>query len=77
MVVHPASGAAEAPQATDGASLKEAARAAAARTERRMILAALEATGHNVTRAAERLGLSRRGLQLKIKELGLGSASDP
>ena len=31
----------------------------------------VEATDHNVTRTAERLGLSRRGLQLKMKELGL------
>ena len=35
-----------------------------------MIRAALEVTEGNVTRAAERLGLSRRGLQLKLKELG-------
>jgi DNA-binding NtrC family response regulator len=51
--------------------LKSASRAAAAETERRMIRAALELTGGNVTRAAERLGLSRRGLQLKMKELHL------
>ncbi len=51
--------------------LKDAARAAAAETERRLIRAALRATQDNVTRAAERLGLSRRGLQLKIKEYGL------
>ena len=56
---------------SSGSSLKDAARAAAAETERRMILAALDATGENVTRAAEQLGLSRRGLQLKMKELGL------
>jgi DNA-binding NtrC family response regulator len=51
--------------------LKEAARAAAAGAERRLIRAALAATRGNVTRAAERLGLSRRGLQLKMKSLGL------
>jgi two-component system response regulator AtoC len=51
--------------------LKEAARAAAAQTERCMILAALELTGGNITHAAARLGLSRRGLQLKMKELDL------
>jgi nitrogen regulation protein NR(I) len=39
--------------------------------ERELIAKALEETGGNVTRAAERLGLSRKGLQLKIKELGL------
>ena len=55
----------------EGASLKDAARAAAADTERRMIQAALDDTGGNVTQAAERLGLSRRGLQIKMKELGL------
>jgi DNA-binding NtrC family response regulator len=52
-------------------SLKEVARAAAAEAERRMIRAALEATAGNVTHAADRLGLSRRGLQLKMKDLGL------
>jgi len=51
--------------------LKGAARAAAAEAERKMIRAALEQTDGNVTRAAETLGLSRRGLQLKMKELGL------
>jgi DNA-binding NtrC family response regulator len=51
--------------------LKSAARQAAAREERRLISEALEATGGNVTRAAEKLGLSRRGLQIKMKELGL------
>jgi DNA-binding NtrC family response regulator len=57
---------------SDGdSSLKEAARAAAAQTERRMILAALELTDGNITHAAARLGLSRRGLQLKMKELDL------
>jgi len=53
------------------ASLKDASRAAAAETERRMIRAALEATDSNITHSAQRLGLSRRGLQLKMKELGL------
>ena len=51
--------------------LKTAARAAASRTERRLIEEALVATSDNVTRAAERLGLSRRGLQIKMRELGL------
>jgi DNA-binding NtrC family response regulator len=55
----------------EGASLKDAARAAAAETERRMIQAALDETGGNVTQAAEQLGLSRRGLQIKMKELEL------
>jgi DNA-binding NtrC family response regulator len=55
----------------DPSSLKDAVRAAAARTERRMILAALDMTDGNITHAAARLGLSRRGLQLKMKELDL------
>jgi DNA-binding NtrC family response regulator len=61
----------EATRPVKHASLKDASRAAAAETERRMIRAALEATDSNITHAAERLGLSRRGLQLKMKELGL------
>jgi len=59
--------------AAAGGDLKTAARAAAAATERRMIAEALKTTEGNVTRAAEQLGLSRRGLQLKMKELGLRS----
>ncbi len=39
--------------------------------ERDLIEKALESTSGNVTRTAEKLGLSRKGLQLKIKELGL------
>jgi DNA-binding NtrC family response regulator len=58
----------------DGKDLKSVSRAAAARAERKLIREALEATGGNVTHAAERLGLSRRGLQLKMKELGLRQA---
>jgi len=53
------------------ASLKEAVRAETERVERELILRALEETGWNVTSAARQLGISRRGLQLKMKELGL------
>jgi len=53
--------------------IKSAARAAAAAAERRLIRAAMESTNGNVTQAAARLGLSRRGLQLKLKEFGLRS----
>jgi DNA-binding NtrC family response regulator len=63
-------GLADAPPPSDG-SLRSASRSAAAVVERRMIRAALELTRGNVTHAAERLGLSRRGLQNKMKELGL------
>lgn len=58
-------------EAGEESSLKQAVRAAAAQTERRMILAALDLTAGNITHAAARLGLSRRGLQLKMKELDL------
>ncbi|MGE4233410.1 MAG: sigma-54-dependent transcriptional regulator [Bacteriovoracia bacterium] len=39
--------------------------------EREIIEYALEANDRNITRTAQRLGLSRKGLQLKLKELGL------
>jgi len=64
-------GLADAPAGGAGGPLHSASRSAAAVVERRMIRAALELTGGNVTHAAERLGLSRRGLQNKMKELGL------
>jgi DNA-binding NtrC family response regulator len=54
-----------------GASLRERIRRETRRIERDAIVEALDATHGNVTRAAEILGLSRRGLQLKLKELGI------
>jgi DNA-binding NtrC family response regulator len=59
------------PAPTGSRDLKSTARAAAAQAERRLITETLDETGGNVTRAAERLNLSRRGLQIKMKELGL------
>jgi transcriptional regulator with PAS, ATPase and Fis domain len=44
-----------------------------AELEKRQILAVLSEMKDNRTRAAQRLGISRRTLQRKIKELGLGS----
>jgi DNA-binding NtrC family response regulator len=49
--------------------LRERIRAATQRIERDAILEALRLTDGNVTKAARKLGLSRRGLQLKLKEL--------
>jgi two-component system response regulator HydG len=49
---------------TPGRSLKE--------VEKEMILRTLEETGGNRTHAAMILGISRRTLQLKLKEYGLG-----
>src|SRR3954466_2150361 len=55
--------------ATDG--LKEQVKAAMSRLERELIVKALDQTSSNVTHAARLLKISRKGLQLKMKELGL------
>src|SRR6185369_11116138 len=52
-------------------SLKEAVRAETARVERELIVKALEETGNNVTQAARLLKISRKSLQMKMKEFGL------
>jgi DNA-binding NtrC family response regulator len=57
--------------APSGASMKEIVRQAQAELERELIARALEETGGNVTRAAKRLQISRKSLQVKMKELGL------
>jgi len=57
------------PSHSDG--LKEQVKAAMSRLERELIVKALEQTGGNVTHAARLLKISRKGLQLKMKELGL------
>ena len=41
------------------------------RVEREAILSALDTTDGNVTHAAKRLGISRRGLQLKMRDLDI------
>jgi DNA-binding NtrC family response regulator len=51
--------------------LKDAVRIATERLEREMIERALHETGGNVTRAARMLEISRKSLQIKMKELGL------
>ena len=53
--------------ATEGATLEEKI----AVLERREISAALAATGHNKSQAAQRLGLSRQGLLNKMDRYGL------
>ena len=50
---------------------KETVRRKTQETERNLIERALDETDGNVTRTAEKLGLSRKGLQLKMKELGI------
>lgn len=57
---------------TGGTSLKERVRDATRLIERKAIIEALEATAFNVTQAARNLNISRKGLQLKMKELGIG-----
>jgi two-component system response regulator AtoC len=57
------------PPPSDG--LKEQVKAAMSRLERELIVRALEQTRGNVTHAARLLKISRKGLQLKMKELGL------
>lgn len=51
--------------------LKEQVREATARLERELIVRALAQTGGNVTQAARLLKISRKSLQIKMKELGL------
>jgi nitrogen regulation protein NR(I) len=62
--------------APSGASMKEIVRHAQAELEKELIARALEETGGNVTRAAKRLQISRKSLQVKMKELGLRGATD-
>jgi two-component system response regulator AtoC len=62
--------------APSGASMKEIVRHAQAELERELITRALEETSGNVTRAAKRLQISRKSLQIKMKELGLRGTED-
>ena len=59
----------EAPPAAE--SLKELVRRETERVEREVIRQALDETSGNVTQAARRLQISRKSLQMKMKELGL------
>lgn len=54
-----------------GGSLKEQVKEATRRIEKKAIEEALQETSQNVTQAARKLNISRKGLQLKMKELGL------
>src|SRR5262249_13705032 len=60
-----------APSSEGGDGLKEQVKAAMSRLERELIIHALKQTQHNVTHAARLLKISRKGLQLKMKELNL------
>ena len=61
----------EASARSSGGSLKEIVRAETARVERELIVKALDETGGNVTQAARLLKISRKSLQMKMKEFGL------
>jgi DNA-binding NtrC family response regulator len=60
-----------APSDAPSDGLKEQVKAAMSRLERDLIVRALHQTQGNVTHAARLLKISRKGLQLKMKELGL------
>jgi two-component system response regulator AtoC len=64
------------PLASLGLDLKEAVRAGSRLVEEALITEALEQTQGNVTRSARLLGISRRSLQSKMKELGLRTLPD-
>jgi DNA-binding NtrC family response regulator len=55
--------------------LKEHVRVAMSRLEKELVSRALQQTNGNVTHAARLLKISRKGLQLKMKELGLREGS--
>jgi two-component system response regulator AtoC len=61
----------ESPTSADGDGLKEQVKAAMNRLERDLIIRALKQTQNNITHAARLLKISRKGLQLKMKELNL------
>ena len=63
------------PLATGEGGLKEQVKVAMSRLERELVSRALMQTSGNVTHAARLLKISRKGLQLKMKELGLREGS--
>ena len=52
-------------------NLKDIVRERSQKLERELIVRALDEDGWNVTHTAKRLGISRKGLQLKMKDYGL------
>jgi DNA-binding NtrC family response regulator len=55
----------------EGASFREIVRRQTQSLEKDLIVKALEEMDGNITRTAEHLGISRKGLQIKMKELGI------
>jgi DNA-binding NtrC family response regulator len=66
----------EAPEDIEDMGLKDYVRAYTAKLERARIRRVLKAEGGNVTRAARRLEISRKSLQMKMKEYGLRDDPD-
>ncbi len=64
-------------QVAGESSLKDIVRAETSRVERELIAKALNETGGNVTQAAKLLKISRKSLQMKMKELGLRDTEPP
>lgn len=56
-------------------TMKTALREARSTLETDLLLTALREAGGNITRAAAALGVSRRQMQLKLRELGLNDAA--
>ena len=63
-------------QAAGGGEVKIDADLTVDEMEKRMVIQALEKTGGNRTKAAERLGISRRTLHRKLNQYGIGKAND-
>jgi two-component system, NtrC family, response regulator AtoC len=61
---------------TEGGSFREIVRRQTQSLEKDLIEKALEEMDGNITRTAEHLGISRKGLQLKMKELGIKQGSN-
>jgi len=59
------------------ASLKDIVRAETSRVEKELIAKALAETGGNVTQAAKLLKISRKSLQMKMKDFGLRDTEPP
>ncbi len=76
-VVEPSGAPAEALGVAGDGSLKDIVRAETSRVERELIARALTETGGNVTQAAKLLKISRKSLQMKMKELGLRDTEPP
>ena len=56
---------------SEGASFREVVRRQTQSLEKDLIEKALDEMDGNITRTAEHLGISRKGLQIKMKELGI------